>query len=92
MWNASDYIVGGFLGLWITKNPHVIDYAFRILNSAQINYSTNEKELIVLIFSLKKFRSYLVGTKVTIYSDNTIVKYFLPKKDANLGSSSGFSY
>jgi hypothetical protein len=35
-----------------------------------------------VIFAIKKFRSYLVGTKVIVYTDHAALKYLLMKKDA----------
>jgi hypothetical protein len=43
MCDASDYAVGVVLGQRIDKLPHVIYYASRTLNDAQLNYSTTEK-------------------------------------------------
>jgi hypothetical protein len=60
----------------------VIYYASRILNDAQLNYSTTEKELLVVVFALDKFRSYLLGSKIIIYSDHAALKYLFSKKDA----------
>ncbi|CAL9001045.1 unnamed protein product [Prunus brigantina] len=51
------------LGQKKNKLPHVIHYASRTLNDAQLNYSTTEKELLAVVFALEKFRSYLVGSK-----------------------------
>jgi len=70
MCDASDYAVGAVLGKRIDKLPHVIYYASRTLNDAQLNYSTTEKELLAFVFALDKFRSYLLGSKVIIYSDH----------------------
>jgi hypothetical protein len=55
MCDTSDYAVGAVLGQRIDKLPHVIYYACRTLNDAQINYSTTEKELLAVIFVLDKF-------------------------------------
>jgi hypothetical protein len=41
-----------------------------------------EKELLAVIFAIEKFRSYLVGAKVIIYSNHTALKNLLTKKDA----------
>lgn len=60
----------------------VIYYASRTLNNAQINYSTTEKELLAIVFALDKFRSYLIGSKIIIFTNHSALKYLLPKKDA----------
>ncbi|CAN6583767.1 unnamed protein product [Malus baccata var. baccata] len=80
MCDASDYAIGAVLGQRRNKQPHVIHYASRTLNDAQLNYSTIEKELLAVVFALDKFRSYLLGTKVILYSDYTALKYLLTKK------------
>jgi hypothetical protein len=41
-----------------------------------------ERELLTMVFAIKKFRSYLVGTKVVVYTDHATLKYLLTKKDA----------
>ncbi|CAN6711676.1 unnamed protein product [Malus baccata var. baccata] len=70
------------LGQRKDKKPHVIYYASRTLNDAQLNYSTTEKELLAIVFALDKFRSYLLGTKVIIFTDHAALKYLLTKKEA----------
>ena len=60
----------------------MIYYASRTLNDTQLNYSTTEKELLTVIFALDKFRSYLLGSKIIIYSDHAALKYLFSKKDA----------
>jgi hypothetical protein len=56
MCDARDYAVGAILGQRKDKKPHVIYYASRTLNSAKMNYTTIEKELLAVVFSLDKFR------------------------------------
>jgi hypothetical protein len=82
MCDAFDYVVGVVLEQRVEKLPHVIYYASKTLNDAQLNYSTTKKELLAVVFALDKFRSYLLGYKVLIYSDHVALKYFLSKKDA----------
>ncbi|PRQ41776.1 putative nucleotidyltransferase, Ribonuclease H [Rosa chinensis] len=82
MCDASDYAIGAVLGQRVDKLPHAIYYASRTLNDAQLNYSTTEKELLAVVFALEKFRSYLVGTKITIFTDHAALKYLLNKKEA----------
>ena len=82
MCDALNYAVGAVLGHRVDKLPHVIYYASKRLNDAQLNYSTMEKELLAVVFALDKFRSYLLGSKVIIYLDHATLKYLFSKKDA----------
>jgi hypothetical protein len=82
MCDAPDYAVGAILGQRIDKLPHVIYYVSRTLNDAQLNYSTTEKELLAVVFALDKFISYLLGSKIIIYSDYAALMYLFSKKDA----------
>nr|KAJ0193319.1 hypothetical protein LSAT_V11C800441510 [Lactuca sativa] len=82
MCDASNYGIGAVLGQKKGRDSHVIYYASRTLDNAQSNYSTTEKELLAIVFPLEKFRKYLLGTKVIVYSDQTALKYLITKKDA----------
>ena len=82
MCDASNYAVGAVLGQRVNRASHVIYYASRTLDNAQINYSTTEKELLAVVFALEKFRSYLLASKVTIFSDHAALKYLMTKKEA----------
>ncbi|CAL9025480.1 unnamed protein product [Prunus brigantina] len=90
MCDASDFAIGAVLGQKKNKLPHVIHYASRTLNDAQLNYSTTEKELLVVVFALEKF-VLLVGSKVIVYSDHAALRYLLTKKDAKPRLIDGFS-
>jgi hypothetical protein len=41
-----------------------------------------EKELLVVVFTFEKFRSYIVNSKIIVYTDHAAIKYLLVKKDA----------
>ncbi|XP_043807314.1 uncharacterized protein LOC122721960 [Manihot esculenta] len=82
MCDASNFAIGAVLGQRIGNSPHVIHYASRTLDAAQCNYSTTEKELLAVVFALEKFRPYLLGTKVIIYSDHTALRYLIKKKES----------
>ncbi|KAL2226255.1 UNVERIFIED_CONTAM: Retrovirus-related Pol polyprotein from transposon, partial [Sesamum indicum] len=81
MCDASNHAIGAVLGQRVGKDPHVIYYASRMLDNTQSNYTTTEKELLAVVFALEKFRSYLLGTKVIVYSDHAALRYLLSKKD-----------
>jgi hypothetical protein len=81
MCDASDYTVGAVLGQHEDKLPHAIYYASKTLLEAQVNYTTIEKELLTVVFALDKFPSYLLGSKVTIYSDHAALRHLMVKKE-----------
>ena len=64
------------------KKHHAIAYASKTLTGPQFNYATTKKELLAVVFTIDKFRSYLVGAKVIIYTDHAALKYLLTKKYA----------
>ncbi|KAJ8774225.1 hypothetical protein K2173_009656 [Erythroxylum novogranatense] len=82
MCDTSDYVVGAVLGPRYNKVFHSIYYASKTLNDAQLNYTTTEKELLAVVYAFEKFRSYLVGTKVKVFTDHSAIKYLIEKKDA----------
>ena len=82
MCDASDFAVGAVLGQRIDKKLTAICYASKTLAEAQLNYTTTEKELLAVVLALEKFRSYILGSKIIIYTDHTALKYLLSKKDA----------
>nr|CAN70642.1 hypothetical protein VITISV_020042 [Vitis vinifera] len=82
MCDASDFAIGAVLGQRDDGKPYVIYYASKTLNEAQRNYTTTEKELLAVVFALDKFRAYLVGSFIIIFTDHSALKYLLTKQDA----------
>nr|KYP72302.1 Retrovirus-related Pol polyprotein from transposon 17.6 [Cajanus cajan] len=82
MCDASDYAVGAVLGQRRNKVFHSIYYASKVLNGAQLNYATTEKELLAIVYALEKFRAYLIGSKVIVYTDHAAIKYLLTKVES----------
>jgi hypothetical protein len=82
MCDTSDYAVGAILGQRKEGKVHAIYYASKTLNDAQVNYATTEKELLAVVFAFEKLRSYIVNSKVIVYTDRTAIKYLLSKNDA----------
>ena len=82
MCDASDLAIGEVLGQREDGKPHVVYYARKTLNEAQRNYTTTEKELLAVVYALDKFRAYLVGSDIVIFTDHSSLKYLLTKKNA----------
>ena len=74
MCDANNFVIGAMLGQRVGRVPHAICYASRTLDEAQLNYSITEKELLAIVFVLEKFCSYLLGTKVIVYSDHVALR------------------
>ncbi|RVW59031.1 Retrovirus-related Pol polyprotein from transposon 17.6 [Vitis vinifera] len=68
------FIKGVVLGQREDGKPYVIYYASKTLNEAQRNYTTTEKELLAVVFALDKFRAYLVGSFIIVFTDHSALK------------------
>ena len=82
MCDASDYVVGVVLRQMEDGKPYVVYYASKTLNDAQKNYTTTENELLAVVFALDKFRNYLLGISIVIFTNHSTLKYLLNKKYA----------
>jgi len=82
MCDASDYAVGIVLGQRQDKTFHVIYYVSKVLNEAQMNYATTEKEMLAIVFAIEKFRPYLVRSKVVIFTGHAAIKHLHTKVDS----------
>ena len=60
----------------------MIYYSSKTLNDVQLNYTTNNKKFLDIVFALEKFQSYLLGLKTTVFTDHSALRYLLLKKDA----------
>nr|XP_009803806.1 PREDICTED: uncharacterized protein LOC104249128 [Nicotiana sylvestris] len=79
MCDTSDYAVGAVLGQLKDKIMHPIYYASRMLSGAQLNYIVTEKEMLAVVFAFDKFRSYLIGSKVIVYTDHAALRCLIEK-------------
>nr|GEU72174.1 reverse transcriptase domain-containing protein [Tanacetum cinerariifolium] len=82
MCDASDYAVGAVLGQRVEKHFRPIHYASKTMNQAKTNCTTTKKEMLAVVYSFKKFRSYLIMNKSIVYTDHSALKYLFAKKDA----------
>ncbi|RDY01778.1 Retrovirus-related Pol polyprotein, partial [Mucuna pruriens] len=85
MCDTSNLALGTILGQRVGagKPVHVITYASRTMDPAQLNYTTTKKELLTIIFALENFRSYLLGSKIIVFFDHAALRFLLKKPNAN---------
>ena len=77
--DASNYAVGAVL----SQEGKPICFASRTLNAHEQNYSTLEKELLAIVWSVKYFRPYLYGRKFLIQTDHQPLKWLHSLKEPN---------
>nr|GEY32532.1 hypothetical protein [Tanacetum cinerariifolium] len=52
------------------------------MTDAQAHYTTTKEELLAVVYAFKKFRPYLVLSKIIVYTDHSALKYLFNKQDA----------
>lgn len=75
MCDASDIAIGAILEQRRDKLLHVIYHTSHVLNPSQRNYATTGKELLAVLYAFDDFRSYLLGSKVIVYTNHVALKY-----------------
>nr|GEX11118.1 reverse transcriptase domain-containing protein [Tanacetum cinerariifolium] len=77
----SDYAIGAVLRQRQDKCFRPIHYDSKTMTEAESNYTTTEKEMLAVVYSFEKFRSYLIMNKSIMYTDHSALKYLFAKKD-----------
>nr|GEV92084.1 reverse transcriptase domain-containing protein [Tanacetum cinerariifolium] len=90
MCDASDFAIGAILGQRHEKHFRPIHYASKMMNDAETNYTTTEKEMLAVVYAFEKFRSYLIMNKSIVHTDHSALKYLFSKKDAKARLLGGF--
>jgi hypothetical protein len=54
---------------------HPLAFASRNLSTAEINYTTTEREGLAMVHVLQKFRHYLLGGHFKMFNDHSALKY-----------------
>ena len=79
--DASGTGIGAILSQQTKTGDQPIAYASRSLNKAELNYSTTDKELLAIVWSVQHFRPYLYGREFNILSDHKPLVWLFNVKD-----------
>jgi hypothetical protein len=76
--DASDYGVGNVLEQDDADEVRrVVSFGGQKFSAAQTHYSQPEKECLAIVRAFKEYRTYLLGSKVTVYTDHQSLTYIL---------------
>lgn len=63
------------------KQERVITYYSKRLNAGEEIYTSNARELVGMVYFLKRFRCYLEGSNFEVITDNQVLSHFLIEKN-----------
>ena len=69
------------LGTILSQEVQEVCYISRTLNKAELNYDTSEKELLAIIWTVKRLRQYLLGRKFIIQTNHQALTWLFNVKD-----------
>jgi hypothetical protein len=56
---------------------HPLSFASRKLYTAEINYTTTEREGLAMLYVLQKFHHYLLGGQFNMFTDHSALKHLV---------------
>jgi len=81
--DALNKAMGVALGKVDEELPYAIYFVSKNLSKVELNYTVTEKELLVVIHSLNKFRHYITGYQTFIHTDHAAIRYLMNKPNVN---------
>jgi len=75
--DASDTALGAVLQQEQGNKLHVIGYASRTLSPSDARYCITRRKLLGVVFGLKKYRQYLLGQKIIVWTDHAALAFLM---------------
>lgn len=79
--DASGVAISGVLSQGEIGKDLPIAFASRTLNDAEKRYSTTEREMLAIYWSIKQFRTYLFATQFVVITDHKPLQWVFKVKD-----------
>jgi hypothetical protein len=78
--DASYIALGEMLAQLISGDiDHLLDFSRKNLSTAEINYTTTEREGLAMVYALQKFCHYLLAGHFKVFMDQSTLKYLVNK-------------
>jgi len=81
--DVSNKAIGAALGQVEEKLPYTIYFISKCLSKVEMNYTVTEKEFLVVVHSLDKFRHYITGYQTFVHTDHAAIGYLMNKPNVN---------
>ncbi|MBW0501128.1 hypothetical protein O181_040843 [Austropuccinia psidii MF-1] len=80
--DASDYALGAVLSKVSDSGKHPIAFNSHKLMPAELNYEINDKELLGIVWALKRWRAFLLSPSFPfkVLTNNSSLQYFMSSK------------
>ncbi|GFW12874.1 retrovirus-related Pol polyprotein from transposon 297 [Trichonephila clavipes] len=78
--DPSNYALGAVLLQGEDKDEYPVKFASRLLNPAERNSSTTEREVLAVVWALNKFRGYIDGENITVASNQQPLRWLMKLK------------
>jgi hypothetical protein len=81
--DASETTLGAVLGQRKNQMPYAIYFVNKNLSPTEVNYKVTEKELLVVVHAINKFRHYITGYQDFVHTDHSTIKLLMKKPVTN---------
>jgi hypothetical protein len=81
--DALETALGEVLGQRENQMPYVIYFVCKNLSPAEVNYTVTEKEFLVVVHAITKFRHYITGYQDFVHTDHSTIKFLKNKPVTN---------
>jgi hypothetical protein len=62
---------------------YAIYFIRKNMTPSELNYTVTEKEFLVVVYAINKFRHYIIGYKVFIHTNHSAIKFLMNKPITN---------